>query len=95
MRIAVASKTSHSPPLRQTHSPFIRPKSFRSENLGSAKQMPDQRHYEENQENEEQDLRDARRRDGDACEAKQSRYQRNDEKCQRPTQHHNLLTGAT
>jgi hypothetical protein len=47
--------------------------------LRPAKQMPDQRDYEENQENEEQNLRDAGRRKGYTGETKQSCYQRDDE----------------
>jgi len=48
--------------------------------LGPAKQVPDQRDYEQNQKDEEQDFRDACRRYGNACEAEQSSYQCNDEK---------------
>jgi hypothetical protein len=47
---------------------------------GPAKQVPDESHQKQNQEDKEQDLRDACRRNSDAGETKQCGYQCNNEK---------------
>jgi hypothetical protein len=49
--------------------------------------MADQGNQEKKQENKEENLRDAGRRDRDSCEPKASRDQRDDQKPDGPAQH--------